>query len=95
MIQKIEIDFDQIKKNQTFYYVAERIPNFPRVIKFGKYANILIGENGVGKTTIIEMIRNAAFCEKTFKSTINQGHLNLQCVAFAGRTKCAGGFAWE
>jgi predicted ATPase len=78
MIQKIEIDFDQIKKNPTFYYVAERIPNFPKIINFEKHTNLLIGENGVGKTTIIEMIRNASFCEKTFKSTINQGLLNLQ-----------------
>jgi predicted ATP-binding protein involved in virulence len=78
MIQKIEIDFSQIKKNPTFYYVAERIPNFPKIINFEKHTNLLIGENGVGKTTIIEMIRNAAFCEKTFKSTINQGLLNLQ-----------------
>jgi Fe-S cluster assembly ATPase SufC len=78
MIQKIEIDFNQIKKNPTFYYVAERIPNFPKVINFEKHTNLLIGENGAGKTTIIEMIRNAAFCEKTFKSIINQGLLNLQ-----------------
>jgi predicted ATPase len=78
MIQKIEIDFDQIKKNPTFHYIPERLPDFPKIIQFEKHTNLLIGENGIGKTTIIEMIRNAAFCKKTFKSTINQGLLSLQ-----------------
>ena len=76
MIYKIDIK-DTSKSN--FNYVSCKNNKtdfkFPSHFTFSKGKNILIGENGCGKTTIINMIADYMFCKKDEFSNLNENNI--------------------
>jgi predicted ATPase len=73
MIYKITIN-DTSKSNFSYVSCKNNKTDFkfPSHFTFSKGKNILIGENGCGKTTIINIIADYMFCKKDEFSNLNQ-----------------------
>jgi predicted ATPase len=73
MIHKINL---KDSKNSNFSYINNKDIskefNIPNEIEFKKGKNVLIGENGCGKSTLINIIAEYTFCKKTEYSKITE-----------------------
>lgn len=64
MIKSITIDYKQPLPRGFHYLIGEhRKQLLPKVVRFKPGLNVVIGENGCGKSTLIKLLSTYCFCE--------------------------------
>lgn len=85
MIEKIKFKFDSenntnkvfLRGIHPYWYAKDVFKNLKgHEIKFSPGINVLVGENGSGKTTIIDIIRTLTLCRGKFYSEQDFTHLD-------------------